>query len=154
MSSGRSGRLGKRGIGGFMESVLAMMVVVCGVLLVTFSLSFVGIGVHRDAGVTSLEDGCRSLHQQLFALGVPFFQGQVLQCSSLGLLNSSFFHCGPQVRGYCITLQDISNLSAAEVLLKVGEPATENGTASRSSAVLLSVEDRTVHAAKITVVAW
>jgi hypothetical protein len=69
MRTRRGHRPGSTGIGGFMEAVLAMMVVICGVMLVTTSLSFVGIDLRRDSGSALLQDGCRSLSDQLFSLG-------------------------------------------------------------------------------------
>ena len=100
---------GRDGIGGFMEAVLALMVVICGVMLVTVSLGFVGIDLRRDSGAADLQDGCRSMQSdQLFSLGSPFFDGDVLKNSSLGMMNTSLFHVSAQVKGYCITLQDIT----------------------------------------------
>lgn len=136
-----------------MEAVLAMMVVICGVMLVTMSLAFVGIDLRRNSGETALQDGCKELTRQLFSLSTPFFEGEVMQNSSLPLLDSSFFHVGAQVKGYFITLQDITAGSASVVLLRAGE-MTSNDTRSISVPVLLSVEDRTVHAAKATVIVW
>ncbi len=130
-----------------------MMVVICGVMLVTMSLAFVGIDLRRNSGETALQDGCKDLTRQLFSLSVPFFEREVLQNSSLSLLNTSFFHVGAQVKGYCITLQDVTARSASVVLLRAGE-MTSNDTRSVSTPVLLSVEDRTVHAAKATVIVW
>jgi hypothetical protein len=147
-------RPGTSGIGGFMEAVLSMMVVICGVMLVTTSLAFVGIDLRRDSDETSLQDGCRSLSDQLFSLGSPFFDGEVLQNSSLALLNCSLFHVGVHVNGYCMTLQDITVGSAPAILLKNGDISSENDTRSVSVPVLLSMPDRTVHAAKATVIVW
>jgi hypothetical protein len=151
----RTGRRpGRTGIGGFMEAVLAMMVVICGVMLLTTSLAFVGIDLRRDSGQNSLQGGCGSLADQLFSLGTPFFDGEVLQSSSLGLLNSSLFHVGPQIVGFCVVLQDVTANSALRVLLQTGPISSENETCSISVPVLLSIPDGTVHAAKVTVIAW
>ncbi len=136
-----------------MEAVLAMMVVICGVMLVTMSLAFVGIDLRRDSGETALQDGCKDLTRQLFSLGRPFFEGDILQNSSLPLLNSSLFHIATLVKGYFVTLQDITAGSSSVVLLRNGE-ITSNDTRTVSVPVLLSVEDRTVHAAKATVIVW
>jgi hypothetical protein len=137
-----------------MEAVLAMMVVICGVVLVTTSLSFVGIDLRRDSGGTAVGDGCRSLSDQFFALGSPFFNGEVLQNSSLSLLRDSLFHLGTGIRGYCLTLQDVTDGSCPWVLLKDGEVSAENDTRSLSTPVLLSTSDLTLHAAKVTVIVW
>jgi hypothetical protein len=151
----RTGRRpGRTGIGGFMEAVLAMMVVICGVMLVTLSLSFVGAGLRRDSGDAALEDGCRSLSEQLFSLGPPFFDGDVLQNSSLAMLNASLFHVGGDVKGYCMTIRDITAGSASVILLKIGDISSGNDTRSISLPVLLSMPDRTMHAAKATVIVW
>jgi hypothetical protein len=137
-----------------MESVLAMMVVICGVMLVTTSLAFVGIDLRRGSGENTLQDGCASLADQLLSLGPPFFEGKVLQSSSLGMMNSSFFHANAMVHGYCILLQDIATDSESKVLLRTGELSPENDTRSLSVPMLLSMPDRTVHAAKATVIVW
>jgi len=108
MRGRRERRPGSTGIGGFMEAVLAMMVVICGVMLVTTSLSFVGIGLLRDSSSALLQEGCRSVSDQFFSLGRPFFEAEVLQNSSLFMLNTSLFHCGTSVRGFCIALQDVT----------------------------------------------
>jgi hypothetical protein len=136
-----------------MESVLAMMVVICGVMLVTTSLSFVTIGLRRDPGSALLQEGCRSLSDQFFSLGMPFFETEVLQNSSLCMLNTSLLHCST-VKGYCIALQDVSAGTASVVILRIGEIAAQNDTRSETVPVLLSVMDRTVHAAKVTVIVW
>ena len=154
MRSRKERRPGSSGIGGFMEAVLAMMVVICGVMLVTTSLAFVGIDLRRDSGQSSLQDGCRSLTDQLFSLGPPFFEGEVLQNSSLGLLNSSLFHVGTGIGGYSLALQDVTANSASKVLLQAGEISSDIDTRSISVPVLLSMPDRTVHAAKATVIVW
>ncbi len=137
-----------------MESVLAMMVVICGVVLVTASLAFVGIDLRRGSDTSSLQATCQSLTDQFFSLGSPFFEGQTLQSSSLGLLNSSLFHVGAMVAGYCLTLQDISTNSTSKVLLRTGPMSGDNDTRSSSLPVLISVSDRTVHAGKVTVIVW
>ncbi|HEY3420815.1 MAG TPA: hypothetical protein VGK23_09700 [Methanomassiliicoccales archaeon] len=137
-----------------MESVLAMMVVICGVILVTTSLAFVGIDLRRDSGQNSLHDGCRSLADQVFSLGPPFFEGDVLQNSSLGSLNPSLLHAGPKINGYSILLQDITMGAASKVLVRMGELSPENETCSISVPLTLSMTDRTVHAAKATVMVW
>jgi hypothetical protein len=147
-------RPGCTGIGGFMESVLAMMVVICGVVLVTVSLAFVGIDLNRDSGDAALEDGCRSLSSQLSSLGPPFFEGEVLQNTSVPMLNTTLFHAGTGVKGYCMTLQDLTAGSCSIVLLKVGDVSSANQTRSMSFPLLLSMPDRTLHAAKATVIAW
>jgi hypothetical protein len=69
------------------------------------------------------------------------------------MLNAPLFHAGAGVKGYCMTLQDITAGSSSVVLLKVGE-VSSNHTRSMSFPVLLSMPDRTLHAAKVTVVAW
>ena len=137
-----------------MEAVLAMMVVICGVMLVTLSLGFVGIDLKRDSGATGLKDGCRSLSDQLFSLGPPFFDGDVLLNSSLAMLNVSLFHLSAGIDGYCITLQDITLCSSSSVLLRTGDVPAGNDTASLSMPLLLSMSDRTIHAAKATVIVW
>jgi hypothetical protein len=147
-------RPGQTGIGGFMESVLAMMVVICGVILVTASLTFVGIDLKRDSGTDSLEDGCGSLAEQLFSLGPPFFEGEVLQSASLGLLNMTMFHANAKIAGFCFTLQDISMNAGSRVLLATSEMSPENESCAISVPVLLAMSDRTVHAAKASVIAW
>jgi hypothetical protein len=136
-----------------MESVLAMMVVVCGVMLVTTSLSFVGIGLQRDSGGGLLQEGCRTLSDQFFALGLPFFEAEVLQNSSLFMLNMSLFHCAV-VKGYCIALQDVTADTASIALLRTGEMSSGNDTRSETTPVLLSMVDRTMHAARVTVMVW
>jgi hypothetical protein len=137
-----------------MEAVLAMMVVICGVMLVTTSLAFVGVDLRRDSGETALRDGCAALSDQLFSLGSPFFEGEVLQSSSLSRLNASLFHVSALVKGYCLALQDISSGQASAVLLRTGEMSAGNDTRSISVPVLLGMPDRTVHAAKATVIVW
>jgi hypothetical protein len=150
----RRTRPGRSGIGGFMESVLAMMVVICGVMLVTVSLAFVGIGLGRDSGDAALDAGCRSLCSQFSALGPPFFEGEVLQNTSVRMLNASLFHAASGVNGYCITLRDLTAGSSSVVLLRAGDPGSANHTLSMSFPLLLSLPDRTLHAAKVTVIAW
>jgi hypothetical protein len=136
-----------------MEAVLAMMVVICGVMLLTTSLVFVGIDLRRGSGDSSLQDGCQSLADQLFSLGTPFFEGEILQSSSLGLLNCSLFHAGAHI-GFCMVLQDLTARSAPNVLLQTGQISPQNDTRSISVPVLLSVPDGSVHAAKATVITW
>ena len=136
-----------------MEAVLAMMVVICGVMLLTTSLAFVGIDLRRDSGQNSLQDGCRSLADQLFSLGTPFFEGEVLQSSSLDLLNCSLFHAGDRI-GYCMVLQDLTARSDPKVLLQTGQMSPQNDSRSISVPVLLSIPDGTVHAARATVMVW
>lgn len=147
-------RIGLSGIGGFMESVLAMMVVICGVMLVTMSLSFIGIGLRNDTSGTALEDACRSLSGQFFSLGCPFFNGDVLQSVSLHLLNSTLFRCSSSVGGYCISIEDISAGAASAVLLRSGCITAENDSRSSTIPLLLLMPDQTVHAAKATVIVW
>lgn len=137
-----------------MEAVLAMMVVVCGVMLVTMSLAFLGIDLRRNSGETALEDGCRALSDQLFSLGAPFFNGEVLLNSSLMMLNASLFHVSTNIKGYCMTLLDITYGSSSKVLIKTGELSQRNDTRSISVPVLLSMPDRTQHAAVATVIVW
>jgi hypothetical protein len=131
-----------------------MMVVICGVMLVTVSLTFVGHDLRRDSGETNLNDGCRDMADQFFSLGPIYFEGEVLKNSSLGMINASLFHVDAQLKGYCIMLQDLSGISPARVLLQVGEIFTDNDTRSVSAPVLVSMEDLTLHAAKMTVIAW
>lgn len=147
-------RPGRSGIGGFMESVLAMMVVICGVVLVTVSLAFVGVGLEHDTGDAALDAGCRSLSSQLSSLGPPYFEGDALKNTSVPMLNASLFHVGAGVKGYCMALQDLTAGSSPTVLLRVGELSPANHTRSISFPVLLSMPDRTLHAAKATVIAW
>ena len=137
-----------------MEAVLAMMAVICGVILVTTSLAFVGIDLRRDSGQTALQEWCAALSRQWFSLGPPFFEGEVLRNSSLSRLNVSLFHVSAPVKGYCLALQDISSGHAPTVLLRTGEISAGNDTRSISVPVLLSMPDRTVHAAKATVIVW
>jgi hypothetical protein len=137
-----------------MESVLAMMVVICGVILVTTSLTFVGIDLRRDSGKGSLQEGCGSLLDQLLALGPPFFDGEVLQRSSLGLLNASLFHAINRIDGYCITLMDTATRSSSEVIFSTGGMTAGNETYALSAPLLVSMPDRTVHSAKATVMVW
>ena len=136
-----------------MESVLAMMMVICGVMLVTTSLSFVGIGLHRVSSAALLQEGCRSLSDQFFSLGLPFFEAEVLQNSSLFMLNTSLFHCA-SIKGYCIALQDVTAGTASIAILRTGEMSSDNDTRSETSPVLLSMMDRTTHAARVTVIVW
>jgi hypothetical protein len=137
-----------------MESVLAMMVVICGVMLVTTSLSFVGIGLLRDSSSALLQEGCRSVSDQFFSLGRPFFEAEVLQNSSLFMLNTSLFHCGTSVRGFCIALQDVTAGTTSIAILRTGEMSSGNDTRSETVPVLLSMADRTTHAARVTVIVW
>ena len=146
-------RPGSTGIGGFMESVLAMMVVICGVILVTMSLTFVGIGLRRDSGSALLQEGCRSISDQFFSLELPFFEGAILQNSSLMMLNTSLFH-GTSVNGYSVTLQDVTAGATSIALLRTGELSLGNNTRSETVPVLLSMADHTVHAARVTVIVW
>ena len=136
-----------------MESVLALMVVICGVMLVTMSLTFVGFGLRRVSDSALLQEGCRSITDQFFSLGLPFFEGDVLLNSSLMMLNATYFHC-TSVDGYTVTLQDVTAGANSIALLSTGELSLGNDTRAETVPVLLSMKDRTVHAAKVTVIVW
>ncbi len=78
------------------------------------------------------------LSSQLASLGPPFFEGEVLQNTSVPMLNASLFHAGAAVNGYCMTLRDLTAGSSSLVLLKVGDITLANQTRSVSFPVLLS----------------
>ena len=89
-----------------MEAVLAMMVVICGVMLVTTSLSFVGIDLRRGSGALCCRTDAARSPTSCSRSGSPFFEGRSCRTPPWCMLNTSLFH-SQRSDGYCIALQDI-----------------------------------------------
>ena len=123
-----------------MEAVLAMMVVICGVMLVTMSLAFVGIDLRRDSGETALQDGASALTDQFFSLGRAILRrAEVLQNSSLPPFELVASFTSAPGKGYC---HDVAGHHGG---FHLHGPAADRGddlgndTRSSSLPVLLSV---------------
>lgn len=101
-------RIDQKAVGGFIESILAVMIVTCGIMLLTASLAFVSMQIDTSGDSRKLEDTSETILQRFLSQDQLFLSETVLDFSGLGSSQSRAWDEGLYIDGYRIEIIELT----------------------------------------------
>lgn len=151
---------GKRGldekaVGGFIESILAVMIVICGIMLLTTSMAFVSMQMADDEGPERLEDASDGILQRFLAEDQLLLSKTVIDFTELDSYHNHTLDSGLQVAGYRIEIVEITPEITPIFEEKNGSsPPQASDMVSLTIPISVHHSDLDVRASLLTVWVW
>jgi hypothetical protein len=146
-------RSDKRAIGGFMEAILALMVVTVAIVLLSISFSLAAYDAVQEGSSSQLDAGCEEM-RKAFEEDMSSWRDCKLSWSSLGYRQSDPYEVAEGIKGYEIEVVDISSEARDGIAIGSGTMRDANATASVHLACSIITTGGEVHAGLVVITVW
>jgi hypothetical protein len=150
----RSWRSDRKAIGGFIEAMLAVMVVTCGVFLLSTSIVILSDGWRNDTNDQVMKEFCNEIMSDLIEDNEIMIEDSLIDLKMAETFSERYFDQIEGQQGALVFLEDL-NEGKIHRILESGKEWNENQTRySRSEPVNIRISSLDVRPGLLVVMVW
>jgi hypothetical protein len=147
------GSIDDNGIGGFMEAILALMVVTIAVMLLSISFSLTAYDARQSNVTDELERAGQEL-KDIFYNDVSIWRDGMLSWTSLQVRSARPYDLPQGLSGYDVQVIALSERGDLECNIGQGHYASGNDSALSKLAEQMVMSDGSIRAGKVLIKVW